>query len=56
MGTAAGTTIPAADIAIYNLPVVLPLVLGGLIIATAGALLPAGWAARNSTAVALRTE
>ena len=30
--------------------------LGGLVIALAGALLPAGWAARTSTTSALRTE
>ncbi|MCW2918807.1 MAG: transporter permease, partial [Actinomycetia bacterium] len=53
---AAGTKIPAADIAVYHLPVLVPLVLGGLVIATAGALLPAGWAARTRTATALRTE
>jgi putative ABC transport system permease protein len=29
---------------------------GGLVIALAGALLPAGWAARTATAKALRTE
>jgi putative ABC transport system permease protein len=56
MGRAAGTKIPAADIAVYHLPVLVPLVLGGLVIATAGALLPAGWAARTRTATALRTE
>ncbi|TVT40789.1 FtsX-like permease family protein [Amycolatopsis rhizosphaerae] len=56
MGSAAGTGIPAADIAVYSLPLVVALVLGGLIIATAGALLPAGWAARNRPAVALRSE
>jgi putative ABC transport system permease protein len=56
MGTAAGTSIPPGDIAVYHLPVVLPLVLGGLVIAMAGALLPAGWAARTRTATALRTE
>jgi putative ABC transport system permease protein len=56
MGKAAGTTIPAADIAVYHLPVVVPLILGGLVIATVGALLPAGWAARTRTATALRTE
>ncbi|MGW7208511.1 hypothetical protein [Streptomyces sp. NPDC054837] len=33
-----------------------PLTLGGLLIATLGALLPAGWAARARTATALRTE
>jgi putative ABC transport system permease protein len=56
MGHAAGTRFPAADIAVYDLPMLVPLVLGGLVIATAGALLPAGWAARARTATALRTE
>jgi putative ABC transport system permease protein len=56
MGQAAGTTIPADDIAIYHLPVLVPLILGGLVIATAGAMLPAGWAAKTRTATALRTE
>lgn len=56
MGTAAGTRIPGADMSVYQLPVLLPLVLGGLLIATVGALLPAGWAARTRTATALRTE
>ncbi|MCO5967355.1 ABC transporter permease [Actinoallomurus soli] len=56
MGHAAGTRFPAADIAVYGLPVLIPLVLGGMVIATAGALLPAGWAARARTAIALRTE
>jgi putative ABC transport system permease protein len=56
MGQAAGTTVPADDIAIYHLPVLVLLILGGLVIATAGAMLPAGWAARSSTGTALRTE
>jgi putative ABC transport system permease protein len=56
MGRAAGTKFPAVDLAVYHLPVLVPLVLGGLVIATAGALLPAGWAARTRTATALRTE
>jgi putative ABC transport system permease protein len=56
MGEAAGTTIPAADVAVYHLPVLVPLLLGGLAVAVAGALLPAGWAARTRTATALRTE
>jgi putative ABC transport system permease protein len=56
MGRAAGTRIPAADIAVYHLPVLVPLALGGLVIAIAGALLPAGWAARTRTATSLRTE
>jgi putative ABC transport system permease protein len=56
MGRAAGTAIPAADMAVYSLPVLVVLVLGGLVIAAAGALLPAGRAARARTAAALRSE
>jgi putative ABC transport system permease protein len=56
MGRAAGTSIPPADIDVYHLAVLLPLAFGGLVIALAGALLPAGWAARSSTTRALRTE
>jgi len=56
MGHAAGARIPAAETAVYHLPVLLPLALGGLLIAAAGALAPAGWAAHTHTAVALRTE
>jgi putative ABC transport system permease protein len=56
MGRAAGTRFPAADLAVYGAPVLASLVLGGLVIATAGALLPAGWASRTRTATALRTE
>jgi putative ABC transport system permease protein len=56
MGQAAGTTIPTDDIAIYHPPVLLPLILGGLVIAIAGAILPAGWAAKTRTATALRAE
>jgi putative ABC transport system permease protein len=56
MGDAAGTRIPAADLNVYHLPQLVPLALGGLLIATLGALLPATWAARTRTAAALRTE
>lgn len=56
MGRAAGTRLPAVDTAVYHPSVLIPLVLGGLVIAMAGALLPAGWAARTRTATALRTE
>ncbi|GAA0323036.1 FtsX-like permease family protein [Actinoallomurus spadix] len=56
MGDAAGTRFPAADIAVYDLPVLIPLVLGGLVIAAVGAFPPAGWAAHTRTATALRTE
>ena len=56
MGEAAGTAIPKADMAVYSTPVLVALVLGGLVLATVGALLPAGWAAKARTAVALRSE
>ncbi|MBO2448916.1 ABC transporter permease [Actinomadura barringtoniae] len=56
MGDAADITIPPADLAVYDPPVLIPLLLGGLVIATAGALLPATWTARIRTATALRTE
>jgi putative ABC transport system permease protein len=56
MGRAAGTGVPAVDLDVYHLPVLVPLAFGGLAIAIAGALLPAGWAARTRTARALRTE
>ncbi|MFC5185149.1 ABC transporter permease [Actinomadura harenae] len=56
MGKAAGTGIPAADTAVFHLPLLGALLLGGVLIAVAGALLPAGWAARTRTSTALRTE
>ncbi|MER6980507.1 FtsX-like permease family protein [Streptomyces carpinensis] len=55
MGSAAGTGVPKADTAVYSLPVLVVLMSGGLVIATAGALSPAGWAANARTAVALRS-
>lgn len=56
MGRAGGTRLPAADLAAYHPTTLLLLILGGLVIATLGALLPATWAARTRTATALRTE
>ncbi|MEZ0066285.1 putative ABC transport system permease protein [Streptacidiphilus sp. MAP12-20] len=56
MAQAVGTGVPPADLAVYHLPVLVPLVLGGLALATLGALAPATWAARTRTAAALRTE
>ncbi|MGW1509769.1 ABC transporter permease [Streptomyces sp. NPDC002394] len=56
MGRAVGTTIPPADIDVYGTPLLALLATAGVVIATAGALLPAGWAARTATARALRTE
>lgn len=56
MGDAIGMTLPASHIAVYDTRGLALLALGGLVIAVAGALLPAGWAARTTTATALRTE
>jgi putative ABC transport system permease protein len=56
MGNAVGTAIPSADIAVYHLPELIALAVGGLIISLAGAALPAGWAAKTRTQNALRTE
>lgn len=56
MGESAGLRFPDSVIAVHHGTQLLPLALGGLLIATLGALLPAGWAARTRTATALRTE
>ncbi|WP_327721517.1 FtsX-like permease family protein [Streptomyces sp. NBC_00490] len=56
MGDSVGLRLPASVTAVYYAAELLPLTLGGLFIATLGALLPAGWAARARTATALRTE
>lgn len=56
MGDSVGLRLPDSVIAVYDMPELLSLALGGLLIATLGALLPAGWAARARTATALRTE
>ncbi|MDX2784898.1 ABC transporter permease [Streptomyces caniscabiei] len=56
MGDAVGMTLPDTVLAVYDGPVLACLALGGLVIAVAGALLPAGWAAGTGTARALRTE
>jgi putative ABC transport system permease protein len=56
MGHAAGTRFPAHILDVYHPSLLVPLLFGGLVIAIAGALLPAGWASRTSTARALRTE
>lgn len=56
MGDSVGLRLPDSVIAVYRTPELLSLALGGLLIATLGALLPAGWAARARTATALRTE
>lgn len=56
MGDSAGLRLPESVIAVYRAAELLPLALGGLLIAALGALLPASWAARARTATALRTE
>jgi putative ABC transport system permease protein len=56
MGHAAQTDLPASVLSVYNPLEVVLLTLGGLVIAVAGALFPAGWAARTRTASALRAE
>ncbi len=56
MGNAVGTGIPSADVAVYHLPELLSLALGGLVIGLAGAALPACWAAKTAAQNALRTE
>ncbi|MFI5844610.1 FtsX-like permease family protein [Catenuloplanes sp. NPDC051500] len=56
MAASGGLRLPSSMLDVYApLPLIL-LALGGPAIALAGALLPAGWAARTRTASALRTE
>ncbi|MGW2288439.1 FtsX-like permease family protein [Streptomyces phaeochromogenes] len=56
MGHAAGTDLPPSVLDVYVPWQLVLLGLGGIAIAMLGALLPAGWAAKARTAVALRTE
>ncbi|MFD9509215.1 ABC transporter permease family protein [Streptomyces mirabilis] len=56
MGHSAALNLPESVIAVYSTPELTLLALGGPLIAVLGALLPAGWAARTRSAVALRTE
>jgi putative ABC transport system permease protein len=56
MGSAANTAVPAAYLDVYHGTELVLLALSGLAIAVIGALLPAGWAARTRTAVALHAE
>ncbi|MGD0241311.1 MAG: FtsX-like permease family protein [Streptosporangiaceae bacterium] len=56
MGHAAQTALPASVLDVYRVWEIVLLALAGLVIAVAGALAPAGWAARTSTAFALRAE
>ena len=54
--TAAGSSVPASFLNVYHPAELAVLALGGVVIAAAGALLPASWAARSATAAVLRTE
>jgi putative ABC transport system permease protein len=56
MGNAAQTALPPSVLNVYHAPQLILLALAGLVIAVAGALLPAGWAAKTRTAFALRAE
>jgi putative ABC transport system permease protein len=56
MARAAYTGLPASFMAVYRPAEIVLLALSGLVIAGAGALLPASWAARSRTATALRAE
>jgi putative ABC transport system permease protein len=53
---AAGSGYPPSLISVHSVPEVIALTLAGLVIAVAGALAPASWAARSGTAAALRAE
>jgi putative ABC transport system permease protein len=56
MGHAAQTAVPASVLNVYRPWELVLLALAGLVIAVAGALAPAAWAARTRTAFALRAE
>jgi putative ABC transport system permease protein len=56
IAAAAGTGLPASFLDVYGGLEITGLVLAGLLIAVAGALLPAAWAARIPAISALRTE
>ena len=56
MGDGAGVELPQVVLSVFGPWELAVFALGGLVLATAGALLPAGWAARTRTATALRTE
>jgi putative ABC transport system permease protein len=56
MAHAANSGLPASVISVFSPPEMVGLGLAGLVIAVAGALAPASWAARSRTAAALRTE
>jgi hypothetical protein len=56
MAHAAGTGIPASYLDVYRVREIVALALAGLVIAAAGGMLPASWAARARTVAALHAE
>jgi putative ABC transport system permease protein len=56
MGAAAGTGMPPSYLDVYSAGELAGLALAGVVIAVAGALLPATWAAASSTSSVLRAE
>lgn len=56
MGDSAGLRLPAVMTDVYGPGLLIVLGIVGVLVAIAGSLLPAGWAARTRTATALRTE
>jgi putative ABC transport system permease protein len=56
MAAAAGTDLPVSFLNVYHGGELAILAVGGVVIAVAGALLPATWAARTKTASVLHTE
>ena len=56
MAHAGGSGLPASYVNVFTPAELALLALAGLVIGVAGALLPAGWAARARTATALRAE
>jgi putative ABC transport system permease protein len=56
MGHGAGVELPRIVLTVFGPAQLTVFALGGLLLAAAGALLPAGWAAKTRTATALRTE
>jgi putative ABC transport system permease protein len=56
MAHAANSGLPTSVFTVYSAPEVVILALAGVVIAIAGAMVPASWAANSRTATALRTE
>jgi putative ABC transport system permease protein len=56
MASSAGTGLPASFFHVYRIDELVALGLSGLVIAAAAAMAPAGWAAKITTASALRAE